>query len=594
MSTNHFSELDQPLLALLAPLYGNEQAVEVCQRLLRLLQARQADIENAQRGRAHPQGRLSEQDVLLVTYGDSLVAPRAAPLAVLKNFVDANLTTSFSAVHILPFYPYSSDDGFAVSDYDAVREDLGTWGDVYALSEHVELMFDLVINHCSREHQWFAQFIGDQAPGRDYFIVGDTAQDLSAVVRPRSTPLLTQVNTVKGPLPVWTTFGEDQIDMNFANPDVLLEFVDILLNYLRRGATYIRLDAIGFLWKRVGSNCMSLPETHAVVKILRLLVTAVAPSTRLLTETNVPHAENLSYFGEGDEAQLVYQFSLAPLLLYSYLFRNPQSLRTWLSELVVPPDGSTYLNFIATHDGIGLRPLEGLVPPSDIDALVEITHQRGGFVSMRTGPDGESSPYELNITLFSLFGGTREAIPAFVGAHQLLLGLQGLPAIYVHSLFGTLNDMAAVEETGRTRSINRGRWERDALLEALADSDRHHRVVFGVLKAALRLRRKIAAFAPDAQQRVLLGEEQTLAVLRWVEDQVPNLSNARVLVVASFADVPLQCLWPDGWQHGLEDAAADERSVWVDLLTGAKYQPWNPLPLAPYQVVWLSPAASEA
>ncbi len=557
---------------MLLPLYG-DSAIKLTEQLLQLGSERAADIEAAHRAHYRLASEFTAQDVLLLTYGDSFVSGDQRPLAALKSFADANLTHCFSAIHILPFFPFSSDDGFAVCDYGAVREDLGTWGDVYALSEHFQLMFDLVINHCSREHQWFAQFIAGQQPGVDYFVTPRADEDYSQVVRPRSTPLLTPVHTASGLQHVWTTFGEDQIDLNFSNPQVLLQFADILLDYVRRGAGYIRLDAIGFLWKEIGTNCMSLPQTHAVVKVFRLLLTEFAPSTRLLTETNVPHAENVSYFGNGDEAHLVYQFSLAPLLLYTYVFNEPRYLLEWLRHLEPAPEGSTYLNFMASHDGVGLRPLEGLVPPQDVEALVARTHAQGGFVSMRTDQQGVAVPYELNITLFSLFGGDVEAMPAYVGAHQLLLALQGVPALYIHSLFGTLNDLDAVERTGRTRSVNRGRLQSGKLLAALSDPNEHYRLVFGMLKHALRVRRSNSAFDPTSEQRLLDAPSNIISFLRIQETQ-------QILVVASVSAVKTACCWP-------EDDQYKPQGECLDLLTNQIHSTQEELRLEPYQVLWL-------
>lgn len=562
--------IEEELIALLTPLYGVSKTKELVGDLCHLADAAMPPATRT----SQVEQPFQASDVLLVTYGDSLTHEQNAPLAELKRFADANLTRCFSAIHILPFFPYSSDDGFAVSDYGKVRPDLGDWGEVYQLTEHFELMFDLVINHCSREHRWFAQFIAGNGAGADYFITADPKLDYGSVVRPRSTPLLTPVHTANGQQHVWTTFGEDQVDLDFANPQVLLTFVEILLDYVRRGARYVRLDAIGFLWKTPGTNCMSLPQTHAVVKAMRLLLSQVAPDVRLLTETNVPHAENVSYFGAADEAHLVYQFSLAPLLLYSYLFGDARQFSNWLQSLDTPPPGSTYLNFMASHDGVGLRPLEGLVSSEDIQALVDLTHERGGFVSMRTGSDGTPAPYELNITLFSLFGGRIDDIPAYVGAHQLLLALQGVPAIYIHSLFGSLNDLAAVERTGRTRSINRGRWRRNELLEALASSEHHYRTLFGVLKHSLSVRRATAAFSPSARQQVLDSSATFLILRRWTDAD-------QVIVVASFQNDAQQVAWPSA-------LVAGDAEHWLDLLAGTKFTANTPILLQSYQVCWLT------
>ena len=308
-----------------------------------------------------------------------------------SKFSDNYLKGVLTGIHVLPFFPSSSDDGFAVVDYRQVRSDLGTWSDVQGLAQTFDVMADLVINHCSREHVWFTDFITNAAPGKDYFFEMDESSDLKEVLRPRNSPLLTEVHTRSGIRRVWTTFSDDQVDVNFANPEVLLEFVDTLFFYAQMGATYIRLDAIAYLWKRLGTTCMSLPETHMVVRILRGLIDVEDMPITLITETNVPH-ENVSYFGEGNEAHLVYQFSLAPLLLFGYLTGEAQALVDWTRELAPPPMGCSYFNFIASHDGIGLRPLEGLLPEAEIGRLIDIIHDRGGFASMRSTLAGKNVP----------------------------------------------------------------------------------------------------------------------------------------------------------------------------------------------------------
>ncbi len=431
------------LTQLLKRLYQEDVAIALAPELLALARP------------AAQTASVSPDRTMLITYGDTIVDGDGSPLATLGRFLERHVGASVGAVHVLPFYPSSSDDGFAVIDYRMVDHHLGSWEDVRALAAGYDLMFDLVINHCSRQSLWFADFVNGREPGRRFFITLPEESDTSAVVRPRSTPLISAVHTYAGIRHVWNTFSDDQIDLDFSNPEVLREFVEILFFYVAQGATLIRLDAVAFLWKRLGTSCMSLPETHVVVKVLRLLLDHAATGVKLVSETNVPHEENISYFGDGDEAHLVYQFSLAPLLLYSYVFGDASYLTTWAARLTAPPAGASYLNFIASHDGIGLRPLEGLVPEASVARLVEVMHERGGFVTLRDSGDGAQKPYEINVALFSAF---QEDLEAYMAAHTLLLSFQGMPALYVHSLLATPNDLGLVEQTGRTRSINRGRW----------------------------------------------------------------------------------------------------------------------------------------
>lgn len=562
---SHKQSIDYEVLAYLIQLYGTAQG----QRLHEDLSAIAHRTADQIGGAALPK---ATSEALLICYGDSLRDSAKQPLEVLGEFANEHLEGVISGIHILPFFPSSSDDGFAVIDYRQVRSDLGDWSHISALSRRFDVMVDLVINHCSRENLWFTDYVSNQAPGKDYFHELDGAPDLSQVLRPRNSPLHSEIHTRQGIRKVWTTFSDDQIDLNFANPQVLLEFAEILFFYARMGARYIRLDAIAYLWKRAGTTCMSLPETHMVVRILRGLIDVHELPLVLITETNVPHEENVSYFGIGNEAHLVYQFSLAPLLLFSYLFGDARGLVDWTRQLQPPPAGCSYFNFIASHDGIGLRPLEGLMPEEDIDALIDVVHQHGGLASMRSVDNGQERAYELNIALFSAFSGIEKRVEAFVAAHQLLLAYQGVPGIYFNALMGTLNDYREMESTGRTRSINRGHWDAETLTKVLADPTTHHAQVFTGLAESLRLRSCQSALRPEASQTFLVGGRQHLMLLRESADQ-------RILVVASFAEEDQRILWPQ--DLGLASNTA------TDILTGVQIQTEDAIQLTAFQVMWL-------
>jgi sucrose phosphorylase len=544
---------------LLAELYSDDVAQGLAKELVECLPVR-ASV-----------GGSSVNRCLLITYGDSFRSQGERPLETLRRFLRRYLGSCITTVHILPFFPSSSDDGFAVIDYRLVDHHLGGWEDVGALSSDYELMVDLVINHCSRENLWFADFISGREPGRHYFITLPEESDVSAVTRPRSTPLISPIHTYGGIRHVWNTFSDDQIDLDFSNPDVLREFVDILFFYIERGASLIRLDAVAYLWKRLGTSCINLRETHVVVKVLRLLVDLARPGVQLVTETNVPHDENVSYFGIGDEAHMVYQFSLAPLLLYSYVFGDASYLTTWAARLTPPPAGSTYLNFIASHDGIGLRPLEALVPEDDVARLVARMRDRGAFVTTREVQGGGQMPYEINVGLFPAFGGRPEDLPAYVGAHVLMMSFQGIPALYARSLLASPNNLALVQQTGRTRSINRGHWVMEELEPLLADAASVHAQALARIGRALRCRAEQPAFAPGADQRVFPSPPGAFLMIRESKSQT-------LLVMASVRgeaqSLPLA---------GIGLPAGE----FVDLLAGRRVRLQDELTLAPYEVLWL-------
>ena len=519
----------------------------------------------------------SEQDSVLITYGDQVRAESESPLATLRSFLSAHgLTDVLSTVHLLPCFPYTSDDGFSVSDYTRIDPNLGDWNDVAALGEVVDLMFDLVLNHCSQQHEWFQRFLAAEDPFTDFFITVDPHTDLSQVTRPRSLPLLTPFETAKGTQHVWTTFSADQVDLNYANADLLVAMLEVLLLYIRHGARIVRLDAIAYLWKEIGTSCIHLPQVHEVVKLMRDLVDAVAPGTILLTETNVPHRENVSYFGNGDEAQMVYQFSLAPLLLDAFLHEDATPLNNWLVNLESPRSGTAYFNFTASHDGIGVRPLEGLVTPDRLEQLVAAVKELGGHVSTKRNPDGSDSPYELNITYLSALGGPEitadQQIRRFLTSQAVMLALQGIPGIYFHSLVGTTNFTAGVEETGRARTINRRKFERSELESLLQDEQSVSRRVLDGYRHLLAVRREQPAFHPDAEQSVLASQSPAqIAFLRTSTDGAQ-----RVLVLANCS--------PE--TSSFDCQAAGINLLRQDLLS-SDVEVGSEISLPPYSVRWL-------
>lgn len=532
----------------------------------------------------------SEKDQWVICYGDSILDEGTPPLAVLDTFLQRYLGDAISGVHVLPFFPWSSDDGFSVIHYREVNSELGEWAHIQTLASHYDLMADLVLNHVSRESLWFVDYLTGSLPGRDYFIEVDPDTDVSQVTRPRSSPLLVPISTRRGTRHVWATFSEDQIDLNFENPDVLLEFVGILLFYLQQGVRIIRLDAVAFLWKRLGTSCIHLPETHTVVRLLRAIVDEIAPGTLLITETNVPHAENISYFGlerlakgAPDEAHMVYQFALPPLLLHTLTRGEATTIQTWLNSLPVLPEQCTYLNFTASHDGIGVRPLEGLLPDHERDALLELMHRFGGFVSMRSNPDGSDTPYEINITWFEAMCGTRRGpdpwqIARFLCSQAIMLSLQGIPALYIHTLTGTLNDVEGVERSGRLRSINRRRWQLDELALLLESPSTPTHDVFHALHRLLVQRRQEPCFHPNAPQRVIETPPELLAIERG-----PLRNGRRLLALYNVTDVKFDL--------------AHAGDALNQALTQHHWQPLDPLTahheetLPPYAVRWLAAEA---
>ncbi|MGI2143139.1 sugar phosphorylase [Shewanella frigidimarina] len=522
----------------------------------------------------------SEKDIIMITYGDSVIQQGERPLTTLAQFIDSYLSC-INAVHILPFFPYSSDDGFSVIDYSSVNEGLGSWADISAIASKRRLMSDLVINHCSSRSLWFENFCKGEGVGHDYFFTAEPDDDLSAVVRPRTSTLLRPTETPSGTQHVWCTFSHDQVDFDFRNPQVLIEFVRIIRQYLDAGVSIFRLDAVAFLWKIVGNKSINLPQTHEVIRLLRTLIEHAQQDAIIITETNIPNTQNLTYFGNANEAHCIYNFSLPPLLINSLITGSCLYLKRWLMSMPPAQDGTTYFNFIASHDGIGLRPAEGLLDEDEINALVDTMKQFGGQISSRTTEDGLQKPYEMNIALFDALQGTTKGkdlwgMQRFICAHTIMLALEGIPGIYIHSLLGTRNDYQKLANTSHNRAINRHRWDLNQLTEQLNDTTSDHSQVLTELTNLINIRTQQIAFHPNATQFTLhLGlqlfgfwrqsrnRKQSIFCISNVSDQITDLRiNELNLIIA---------------EH------------WVDLLSGQPIEDiTQTMPLQPYQTVWIS------
>jgi len=489
-------------------IYPNEDTEQLGKKLLEIMQLEECEIKP----NTHD-NTWSERDVWLITYGNSVISPHEKPLATLNRFATEKLKGVINGIHILPFFPYSSDDGFSIIDYSQVNDGLGDWSDVEEIAKNFHLMADLVINHCSSRSRWFENFKQRKDPGKDFFFEASPENDTSMVTRPRTSPLLRRVETLDGKRYVWCTFSHDQVDFNFSNPQVLCEFIQIIKLYLNRGIRIFRLDAVAFLWKKLGTNCVHLPQTHEAIRLIRTLIEHHTPDAIIITETNVPNHENLSYFGNANEAHAVYNFSLPPLLLHALVAGTSKHLKAW--QMTMPPaqTGTFYFNFIASHDGIGLRPVEGLLSEEEIETLVNTMQFSGARISWRSADTGRSKPYEINITLFDAMQGTLNGpdkwqLERFLCAHAIMFSLEGIPGIYIHSFFGTNNYHEGVELTNNNRTINRYKWNDKEITSKLSEEHTHNARVFKEMKKLLAIRIRQPAFHPNAVQFTLhLGDE---------------------------------------------------------------------------------------
>lgn len=589
------SEVRKRMFGRLRFLYGNSVAKEYMVELERILKVYytykpQKLIDSEMN--FEPKERFTEEDVILITYGDLLHGEEHSPLATLAKFCDTYLKGTINTLHILPFFPYSSDRGFSIIDFETVDPNLGSWHDIEDLENRYQLMFDGVFNHVSSKCRWFQEFLNDNPYYKDFFIAFTSLDDLTPeqrklLFRPRTSDILTRFTTINGPKYVWTTFSRDQIDLNFKNPDVLMRVIEILLLYVRHGADIIRLDAVTFFWDQPGTSGAHLKQTHEIVKLFRDILDFVAPGVALITESNVPHKENISYFGNGhDEAHMVYNFSLPPLVLYTFYTEDATALSGWAKDLKTLSNTTSFFNFLDAHDGVGLMGVKGILPKKDIDFIIQKAEEHGGYISYKIDNDSSMEPYEINITWFSALNYEDRneditlQVKRFLASRIIALVLQGVPGIYLHSLLGTRNDIEAVLKTDSKRAINRTMIDVKAITQALKDPLSKISLINQELGKLITIRTKQRAFHPNGGQKVLLISPNIFTVLRISPEgdrHILTLTNVTNRVCD--IEVPLSEL-------------GTNETHWYDLVSGKRWMFEDQklyITLHPYDVIWLEP-----
>jgi sucrose phosphorylase len=584
------------IIETLTVLYGELDAKAYYWELERLIQVHHAHKPAAMLvadAEFDARDRFTESDVVAITYGDLIDSPNAHPLRALSIIFENLFRGVFSTVHILPFFPYSSDRGFSVIDYEEVDPRLGGWEDIERLGDQYRLMFDGVINHVSSKSEWFREFLARNPNYEDFFVSFESPQAISEehlrlILRPRTSSLLTEYQTLRGARWVWTTFSPDQIDLNFRSENVLFRVLGVLLYYIRRGADVIRLDAATYLWRELGTSSAHLPQTHALVQLFRAVLDVAAPRVALVTETNVPHDDNVSYFGDGtNEAHMVYNFALPPLVLWTFHAGDWTRLAEWAATIAPPSETTTFLNFLDSHDGIGLLPVAELLTAPERQQLVRRTTNHGGLVSYRAAGDGTQTPYELNIPWYNALNDVDSDEPddlqvaRFLASRAIALALVGVPAIYLPSIVGAYVTSDYKVNERDPRSINRNTIRVQELLEQLSVPESHTSRVLERFVHLIHVRTRLAAFHPSAEQRVLFLNPVVFSVLRKArrsEGIVIALTN--VTATAQELRLPLVDL-------------AEPHRVWRDVLTERYIRAEDDLlrvPLDAYEIIWLEPS----
>ena len=488
---------------------------------------------------------ISEKTSLVICYGDNINSNQKSSIQVFQNFFKKNLNKYFNAIHFLPFYPSSSDSGFAVKDHYKIEKRIGSWSDIKKISKSSHVMADIVINHSSARGLWFKNFLKKKRPGKDYFLTVNSKFNTSKVVRPRDHKLLKKIDIFGKSDFLWRTFSADQIDLDFKNPSVLLRFIKIMVHLVSNGVTIFRLDAIAYLWKKNGTNCINLKQTHEIVKLLRLISNLLNVETIIITETNLPEKENLSYFGKNDEANWIYNFSLPPLLIHAFLFENSSYLNKWSKKLPNAKLQNSYLNFIASHDGIGMRPTEGILNERSLNNFLKRLKKNGSKFSYRKVQNKSKKVYEANITVFDALKKSdtdpngKFFLERYIAAHAIMISFEGVPAIYFNSLFGKSNDEAKYVITGNNRDINRYKWSYENITKKLKNKNSKQSIFYQNLGKLLEIKRKQKAFHPNAKRlninlgsklfcfkRTSLDKKQTIISITNCSsvDQYPKLN----------------------------------------------------------------------
>ncbi|GBE37066.1 sucrose phosphorylase [bacterium BMS3Bbin07] len=497
-------------------IYSKEEAHELSASLKTLMDAYgESEVIVEKRRKYNNHVVLNEKDAILITYPDTIYSTDEKPLSTLHRFLRKHVRDAVTGVHIVSFFPSSSDGGYAVINYKEVDPRFGTWEHIREIAQDYRLMVDLVMNHVSSKSSWFKGFLEGDKRYRDYFIVSDNKTEMPEVFRPRETPLFTGFNTAMGKKYVWTTFSADQVDLNYKNPEVLLEIVDVFLFYLSQGAEIIRLDAVGYIWKEAHTRCVNLSKTHQIVKLLRRILEYVAPYALILTEANFPYKDNISYFGEGHEANMVYQFSLPPLVLDAFARHDTGHIQ---EETNKTRQDLLFFDFLASHDGIGLSGARGILDDKELLTLVEMAKAHGGLISYEL-KDGKEVPYELNISYFDAVNDPGQAsdplaVKRFIASQAVMLALKGVPGIYIHSLLGSRNYYRGVRETGIKRMINREKIPVDVIDRTLSDVRSLRHQVFSGYLHLLNVRKKISSFHPAGTREVLNIDKRLLTIVR--------------------------------------------------------------------------------
>ncbi len=536
----------------LAKVYPEDQVEYILEQAERLRQ--QNKLPSKYKGSLRE--KITHKDAALIIYANSIVDPegKEKPLVVLKEFIERfSLDEVITVIHILPFYPWDTDRGFSVKDYYKVDPAYGDWQDIKALAEKSRLMFDFVLNHASVENPLVQYALIERhidksdpqyskyAEYKDFVIAFDRdarpADDILAkLTRPRPNPVLTpyivfrkgdadkifykailgqrehapEDAEVIGEGWVWTTFSrpkrpdgsEDtrQVDLNYANPKVLVEALKIMLFYVKQGASFLRLDAVGYLWKELGTPSVHHEKTHNILKFMREFLNITAPDVVFIAEVNERFDKVVEYLGEEDaiESDIVYQFTNFVLAVYSLFNQDPSVYADWYKK-TKEVAGRQFITVLGTHDGMGLKPLRGILSDDEIEEFAQrVVREHKALPNFAYLTGGKKIIYELCSTPWNLINGEgvfdeETAFRRYLMIFALGLMVKGLPAVYINGLVGAENYFPE-QGLDENRTVNREVFAKDKLFAALESEGRPKKILTEI-KRILKIRSRLRFFS---------------------------------------------------------------------------------------------------
>jgi amylosucrase len=540
---------------------------------------------------------MSQKWVAMALYCDRFAGDLQGLRARLPYLQDLGI----NMLHVMPILdcpPEHADGGYAVRDFRKVDPRYGTTEDVEALAATLQkrdmlLVLDVVVNHTSDEHEWAQKARAGEKRYQDYYYVFDDREmpDAYEETMPEIFPATAPGNFVRDETMgkwVMSVFNAYQWDLNYHNPAVLIEMIDIILFWANKGADILRLDAVAFLWKKIGGTCQNEREAHLLLQLMKDCCQVTAPGVLFIAEAIVAPSEIAKYFGEdainAKECEIAYNATLMSLLWDAVATKNAKLLNLGIKHLPLKLERATWLNYVRCHDDIGLgfadndAVLSGYDPAQHRRFLVDYFTGKFADSPARGLPFGDNprtGDARISGSLASLAGleaalesGNEQAIDAAIGTilllHSVILAFGGIPLFYYGDAIGTLNSLEYLADPHRrddNRWMNRSYFDWDKAERRHRPGTVEHRI-FGALKKMIALRKETPAFADFDNRQLFAVDNPNLLVFSRTS---PQGSRNRVLVVCNFnvaaQTMPLAALLPAGFfqQGSMRDICSGMR-----------------------------------